>query len=49
MLQNDDMAFFTSLLPITKSFSIIKKLTFRSEVLKIAMMIHNCDIAPSRP
>lgn len=49
ILQNDDMAFFTSLLPITNSFSISQKLTFRSEVLKIATKIHDGDNALSRP
>nr|XP_022904555.1 uncharacterized protein LOC111416693 [Onthophagus taurus] len=41
MLQNDDMAFFASLLPITKNFTIQQKLHFRSEVIKIAMEITN--------
>lgn len=49
ILQNDDTAFFTSLLPITKTFTISQKLAFRSEVLKIANMIHNDITTFSRP
>lgn len=40
ILQNDDMAFFVSLLPITNTFTISQKLAFRSEVIKIANMIY---------
>lgn len=39
LMQNDDMAFFCSLLPITQSFNNHQKLCFRSEVLKKAMEI----------
>ncbi|CAG5029292.1 unnamed protein product [Parnassius apollo] len=40
-MKNDDMAFFSSLLPITKSFNIRQKLLFRSEILRKAMEISN--------
>lgn len=39
VMQNDDMAFFSSLLPITKNFSIEQKLMFRQEVLQKALEI----------
>lgn len=39
VMQNDDMAFFCSLLPITNTFSIEQKLIFRQEVLQKAFEI----------
>lgn len=39
VMQNDDMAFFNSLLPITNTFSIEQKLIFRQEVLQKAIEI----------
>ncbi|KAG5888281.1 hypothetical protein JTB14_006669 [Gonioctena quinquepunctata] len=44
LMQNDDMAFFCSLLPIMQTFSMNQKLLFRSEVLKKTMEISNSAI-----
>ncbi|KAG6460558.1 hypothetical protein O3G_MSEX012060 [Manduca sexta] len=43
LMQNDDMAFVCSLLPITQAFNNHQKLSFRSEVLKKAMEIANLN------
>lgn len=47
VMQNDDMAFFCSLLPITETFSIEQKLIFRQEVLQKAFEISK--LRPDRP
>jgi len=41
LLQNDDMSFFCSLLPIIKTFSNYQKFLFRSAVLQKAIEISN--------
>jgi BESS motif len=46
-MENDDMAFFCSLLPITKNFSTEQKLIFRRDVLQKALDISRLD--PDRP
>lgn len=43
VMQNDDMAFFSSLLPITNTFSIEQKLLFRQAVLEKAYEISRLD------
>ena len=48
LMQNDDMSFFCSLLPIMKTFSNHQKLLFRSAVLQKAIEIssNSSEIRP---
>ncbi|CAK1583057.1 unnamed protein product [Parnassius mnemosyne] len=43
LIQNDDLSFFCSLLPIMQTFTTHQKLLFRSEVLKIAIEISSAN------
>lgn len=49
MMQNDDMLFFCSLLPIMKTFSNHQKLLFRSAVLQKAIEISSSSSSEVRP
>ncbi|CAH2226622.1 jg21304 [Pararge aegeria aegeria] len=44
---SDDLAFFSSLGPVLKSFDLVQKLQFRSRVLAVAMDIQNMYRRPN--
>lgn len=46
-ISSDDLAFFSSLGPVLKSFDLVQKLQFRSRVLAVAMDIQNMYRRPN--